>query len=252
MSTDGHYPCRTQSLADYREHYQIDADSIVGPDQLDPVRHASEQRRLEALVRLLALQPGTRLLDAGCGSGWLADRFRQLGAEVWAMDLARQGIAGVRHRFPRLAVYALGDVYHLPFASGSFGVVVLSEVVEHLEDIRAALDEVRRVLQPGGQVAVSVPFRERIVHHLCNHCNRLTPASAHLHSFGAGELETHLVAAGLTVQKRCLVNNKFLELAGFPHWSRRWPHGFWQQVDRFFNRLIPRPAFLCVLASRIV
>lgn len=237
-------------LTDYKAHYKADAEAIVDPDELDSVRRASEHRRLEALVRLLKPQTGERVLDVGCGSGWLADRCRVAGGEVWAMDIAPSGVAGARRRFPQVAAYQVGDVYHLPFAAHTFQVAVLSEVVEHLEDIGAGLAEVRRVLGPGGRVMVSVPYRERIVHHLCIHCNRLTPANAHLHRFDAGDLEKRLQAAGLAVQRRLLLNNKLLELAGFPRWSHRWPFWCWRGSDRLFNRLVPRPAFLCVLAVR--
>jgi hypothetical protein len=47
-----------------------------------------------------------------------------------------------------------------------------------------------------------------------------------------------------------LLNNKLLELAGFPRWSRRWPYWCWRSMDRLFNRIVPRPGFLCVLAVR--
>ena len=58
-------------LVDYKAHYQADAEAIVDPQSLDPVRRASEHRRLETLVRLLGIRRGERLLDIGCGSGWL-------------------------------------------------------------------------------------------------------------------------------------------------------------------------------------
>src|SRR5439155_9671254 len=62
---------------------------------------------------------------------------------------------------PRGAVAGLyqGDVSAMPFAGASFDKVILSEVLEHLDDDAAALREVRRVLRPGGVLAISVPNR---------------------------------------------------------------------------------------------
>ena len=238
------------TLADYREHYRADAEGIVDPGELDRLRHASEHRRFEALVRLLHLQPEERVLDIGCGSGWLADRCQAAGARVLAMDIAPAGVGAARGRFPGISDFLAGDGYYLPCADASFDAVVLSEVVEHLEEVEMALNEARRVLKPGGRALVSVPYREQILQHLCIHCNRMTPAIAHLHSFDESKLNGHLRNCGLVTGPKVLLTNKLLELAGFPRWSRRWPYWCWRGMDRLFNRIVPRPGFLCVLAVR--
>lgn len=240
----------TPRLADYRDHYAADAGAIVDPGALPPARRASELRRLEALVRLLRLRPDERLLDVGCGSGWLAARCQAAGGSVWALDLARLGVVAARRRFPGIAHFQVADVYHLPYAPACFDAAVLSEVVEHLEDMGAALAQVARVLRPGGRLLVSVPYRETILYHLCIHCNRLTPGNAHLHSFDVAGLAAHLEAQGLRVVCAEVLGNKLLELASFPWHTRRWPHGAWRAVDRLLNRLVPRPAFLAMLAVR--
>ena len=237
-------------LSDYKAHYRADAEAIVDPRALESGRRASEQRRLETLVRLLALGRGERVLDIGCGSGWLGACCRRRGASVCAMDIGLVGVAGARARFPEAASYQVGDVYHLPFAAESFAAVALSEVIEHLEDIDAALAEARRVLQPGGRVVVSVPFRETIVEHLCIHCNRPTPANAHLHCFDREALAACLRRQGLEIKAVRLMTNKLLELAGFPRLSAGWPYPAWRLADAAMNQIVPRPAFLCMLGVR--
>ena len=237
-------------LTDYREHYTRDAEAIVDPADL-PARHqAAESRRLHALVRLLAPKPDETILDAGCGSGWFAVACHRTGATVRAMDIAPGGVAGARQRYGQHAGFLAGDVYRLPFLSQSFDAIVLSEVVEHLEDVAAALREAHRVLRPGGRVLVSVPYRERITYHLCIHCNRLTPANAHLHSFDLSRLEALLRSGGLQPQRSMLLTSKVLERLGFAYRTRRWPYWVWRTVDRLCNRLVPGAAYLCVLASR--
>lgn len=243
-------PATSGRMVDYKSHYRADAEAIVDPGELDPLRHASEHRRFEALVRLLKPGNGEKVLDVGCGSGWLAFRCQNRGARVWAMDIGPVGVTAARRRFPDVSYFQVGDVYHLPFATGTFDVLVLSEVIEHLEEVDRALAEVRRVMRVGARVLIGVPYREKIVEHLCIHCNRPTPANAHLHSFGGEKLGDILRNQGFRMQKTTLMTNKLLELAGFPRWSYRWPYGCWRGIDRLFNWLIPRPAFLCVLAVK--
>ena len=126
--------------------------------------------------------------------------------------------------------------------------IVLSEVLEHLQDIPAALHELKRLLRPGGRVVITVPNREIIIQHLCIHCNSLTPANAHLHSFDATSLRAIVREHGLAVRKTALLSNKLLELIGFPHKSRWLPHLAWRGVDWLCNRLIGRAGFLLILA----
>ena len=240
----------SKRLADYRAHYEADAHAIDDPRALEPSRYHSERRRLETLLRSLPLAEGTRVLDVGCGSGWFASECAQAGARVWALDLSRKGVEEARDRYPAAGLFHLGDIYRLGFAVASFDIVLLSEVLEHLEDLDGALSEVSRVLRPGGQLLVSVPYRETIVRHLCVHCNRFTPANAHLHSFDEHRLGERLRRFGLEPTRPIFLNNKFLELIRFPLRSARLPHAFWRCFDRICNAAFGKPGFLSMLAEK--
>ncbi|MEE2658980.1 MAG: class I SAM-dependent methyltransferase [Candidatus Latescibacterota bacterium] len=239
-----------QRLASYKEHYRTDASLIRDPEALDPVRSSSEARRLEVIARRLAPLRGLRLLDMGCGSGWFADLCHRRGARVVACDIAPTGVAAARRRFPDAGAFAAGDIYDLGFASASFDAVVLSEVVEHLERPQAGVKEAVRLLCPGGRLAITVPYRESIVEHLCVHCNRLTPANAHLHCFDEERLDEAIEGAGLRVRARLKMTNKLLELSGFPQASRHWPFWLWRACDRLCSQVVRRPAFLLVIAEK--
>jgi SAM-dependent methyltransferase len=92
-----------------------------------------------------------RVLDVGCGNGRYTSRLREAfpEAEVIGIDLA----SGVLESVPEPTVVA--DVTDLPFEDGSADVVLAMHMLYHVPDIPAALDELRRVLAPGGVLFVS-------------------------------------------------------------------------------------------------
>ncbi len=105
------------------------------------------------------LEPGTRLLDVGCGPGTITvglARYVEAG-QVVGIDAAEAvlGEARVEARRARAAnvSFGVGDVYRLGFDDGDFDVVHAHQVLQHLTDPVAALTEMRRVCRPGGIVA---------------------------------------------------------------------------------------------------
>ena len=239
--------------ADYKTHYGLDARLIVAPEDLPSVQRESERRRLQAIVRLLRLSRGQRVLDVGCGSGWLTEQLAERGMYVVASDLATVGVKGVKKRLEGGSShisFLVGDVYHLPWAPGAFDGVVLSEVAEHLEDLDRALDEIHAALRKGGRLVVTVPNNEQIRWHLCIHCNRLTPANAHVRSFTEGALIAILEDHGFAVVKTAELSNKLLEILRFPVWTRWLPYPLWRALDVFFNVLSSRSGFLGVVAVK--
>lgn len=246
--------------SNYKKHYELDAQFIVPPRELPPSQRASEERRLQSIVRLLEPDERPRVLDVGCGSGWLARNVAVHGMYTVASDLSLSGVRKARaYSHPLLPasssdaplplVFLVADIYDLPFPSRSFDIVLLSEVCEHLEDIDAALEQVRYVLRDQGKLILTVPYREKIKWHLCIHCNRPTPANAHLHSFDGPDVRHCLERHGLRVIETLTLSNKFLEALRFPRWTMWMPYILWRTVDRLFNAISGRSAFLCILAE---
>jgi glycosyltransferase involved in cell wall biosynthesis/ubiquinone/menaquinone biosynthesis C-methylase UbiE len=114
-------------------------------------------RRARTLLDYLDLHDGETVLDCGCGMGvymMMMSRLRDLKIVGVDGDVGRLEWAereGVDAQLSRV------DIHKLPFADASFDKVLMSEVMEHLADDRAAIREVLRVLKPGGTLALSVP-----------------------------------------------------------------------------------------------
>jgi SAM-dependent methyltransferase len=123
---------------------------------------ARPRQSIAAAVAALGLGPGGRVLDVGCGAGPHLGLFARAGApggQVIGLDRAadRLALAGELWR-AEVAVGAIalreGDHDALPFADGAFDAAWSSMVLHHAEDPQTMLGEMRRVVRPGGTVAV--------------------------------------------------------------------------------------------------
>ena len=106
-----------------------------------------------AILDALALAPGDRLLEIGCGGGLLLRDALLLGAAATGLDHSREMVSLARERAAGAEI-VLGTAEQLPFADGSFTAVAMSVVFFFLPDPVAVLRECRRVLVPGGRVAI--------------------------------------------------------------------------------------------------
>ena len=123
-------------------------------------QHARRTAAVEAWFLLPELRPGMRLLDAGCGPGSVTCGLAEAIAPGQATgidlspDVLDQARALAAERGVENAAFETGDVYALEYPAGSFDVVFANQLLQHLADPPAALREFRRVLCPGGLVAV--------------------------------------------------------------------------------------------------
>jgi SAM-dependent methyltransferase len=106
-----------------------------------------------------------RVLEIGCGAGAHAMLLAQAGADVTAIDLTQNAVDMTRNRFD---VYGLegdirrADAEDLPFEDETFDLVWSWGVIHHSADIQAAIDEIRRVLKPGGRTQVMVYHKNSV------------------------------------------------------------------------------------------
>lgn len=147
--------------------------------------------RLEFLVNQLA--PGQRVLDIGVGSGGLIEMGLAKKVEMWGLDPGERAIARVRDNLGLGDRAVTGYSQNMPFETGSFDVVVMTEVIEHLADeiIEPTLKEVRRILRPGGRFIGTVPARENLGESMvvCPSCEHHFHRWGHLRSFDIAALQ---------------------------------------------------------------
>jgi methionine biosynthesis protein MetW len=168
-------------------------------------------RRLRRLL-LEALEGARSCLDVGCGNGATTGLLlRERCPGYVGVDVSEEAVRAARGR--GLAATRVSDASDLPFEDDSFDLAVCIEVLEHLFDPRAAVEEIARVVRPGGRVVVSVPnvawWRSRADLALLGRWNpRGDDRSAsepwrdpHLRFFNRRGLAAMLADAGLEVER---------------------------------------------------
>jgi SAM-dependent methyltransferase len=198
---------RLEQLSErYAEHNRLERGAgfvFAGPERT-------------VLFRRYVGGPGRRVLDLGCRDGALTRAYAS-GNDVVGVDADREALAeaeglGIETRWADLDE-------PLPFEDGSFEVVVAGELLEHLRDPRALVDEVRRVLRPGGTFVGSVPNAYRLKNRVRflfgrdpdddpTHLHMFSPAQLVELLGGFDDLQLHFVASRLVaVHGRLLAND---------------------------------------------
>lgn len=109
-----------------------------------------------AVLELLGDVGGLRVLDAGCGPGLYAEALLERGAEVVGFDASAAMVELARERVgDRAELRAARLEEPLPYAAGSFDVVLCALAIHYVENTSATFAEMRRVLRPGGAVVLS-------------------------------------------------------------------------------------------------
>lgn len=130
-----------------------------------PVFRSFFIKRLTMCLDLLPKGNIPRLLDVGCGTGiLLPELVRRTGGTVWAVDnfLQERSLKGLMKAEGISAPLAAADLRRLPLASESFDAVLLISVLEHIDELDLACEEMYRVLKPGGTAVAGFPTKNAI------------------------------------------------------------------------------------------
>lgn len=97
------------------------------------------------------LNSESRVLDVGCGAGFLSNDLAKNGLHVTGVDLSEKSLA-VAHKFDETKTvhYQTADAYKLPFPDQSFDVLTAMDFLEHVEHPEQVILEFSRVLRPNG------------------------------------------------------------------------------------------------------
>jgi 2-polyprenyl-6-hydroxyphenyl methylase/3-demethylubiquinone-9 3-methyltransferase len=122
--------------------------------------HCHHAYILPAIETLLPEQRSLRILDLGCGNGFLAQHFAAAGHAVTATDPSTDGIELARRAYPGVRFEAVSgyDSHTHLMPPGGWDVITASEVIEHLYDPRRFLENAFRHIAPGGCIILTTPY----------------------------------------------------------------------------------------------
>ncbi|MBW8481718.1 class I SAM-dependent methyltransferase [Actinomadura parmotrematis] len=243
-----------QTYADLtRERWEANADYWV-----KVIRGGHDRYRTELTDRALleAVGPcaGLRVLDAGCGEGYLSRTLAERGASVVGVDAA-QGLVDAAQAVPTAAEFVRAGVEALPMPDAEFDLVVCNHLFSHLADPGPAIAEFGRVLKGGGRLIV-------LTLHPCFYVERSehgerasVPADRY---FEARGIDQYFAVDGLdspsmiTSWLRPLeYYSRTLREAGFVITDLREPHPSAEQLrdDPWWRVGFPSPLFMLLVAE---
>jgi demethylmenaquinone methyltransferase / 2-methoxy-6-polyprenyl-1,4-benzoquinol methylase len=119
--------------------------------------YGQDRRWKRRLIDLAAPQPGARALDLATGTGDIALALASRGARVVGLDITFRMIELANNKVarpapPRPPSFLVGDMLALPFPSGSFDIVTTGYGLRNVPNLVTAIEEIGRVLSPGGRV----------------------------------------------------------------------------------------------------
>jgi len=226
----------------YIEHYNKDAEhydyfaAYLG-------EYAHEQRRLQETIISHVSKDSKHILDVGCGRAWVAKHFTQKKVAVCSMDISPINTVRALQQYPSEYHWAVvADAFQLPFKEHSFDSIITSEVIEHVPDPKLFITSLLKVLKPNGTLIITTPYKEKIQHSLCIHCNQSTPHHAHLHSFDEDKLTAIAKEAGAaSVEYEVFLEKALILLRTHKLWKNL-PFGLWKMIDKTTSKMAKHPS----------
>ena len=148
--------------------YQHDFSEIHPKTMFDELGRLQKARKTVAVILDALRQAGidpreTRLLDIGCSTGILTRHYAEFFGKVVGIDIDAGAVEWARqNRAADNVAYRVGDSMDVPFLTGEFDLVTCTHIYEHVPDAQRMLDEIHRVLRPGGLCYLAAENRLRV------------------------------------------------------------------------------------------
>jgi 2-polyprenyl-3-methyl-5-hydroxy-6-metoxy-1,4-benzoquinol methylase len=232
---------------DFKEHYKIDAElfDYFGADQLSQ----NERRRNYYVLKHFPAHKGEKILEIGSGRGWFSLAMAKKGFDITAVDLSQKNLDLIKEKSSFVKT-KFGSADDLPFTEERFDWIVMNEVLEHLEHPSLVIEHIKSFLTLQGKIFISVPYKENIVQELCIHCHKMTPHSAHLHSFTKKSLERLATDNNLFVINQFTYLHKLFTKTGLISLVKLIPNCLFEVKDQFLCTLNDKAEYISLILMK--
>ena len=161
--------------------------------------------KLKVVLRFIPGFP-KKILDVGCASGWFISKISKKfpKAKCYGIDIYDKGIKYAKKIYPKIE-FKVADAHKIPYKKNTFDLVICTEVLEHLDNPKSAILEIKRVLKKGGVAVIELDSGNllfSIVWYLWRKFWGKVWNHSHLHSFNVAKLEQMILSCGLKILKR--------------------------------------------------
>jgi 2-polyprenyl-3-methyl-5-hydroxy-6-metoxy-1,4-benzoquinol methylase len=213
----------------YHQNWGVGSD-VEG--DLRAMKQKTFQRQLDKVSHLVATG---RVLDVGCATGFFLEVVVAAGWDVYGVELSEYAAGVARRTFGERVFH--GTLEQARFSDGMFDLVTLSDLLEHIPDVRGFLSEVRRVLRPGGIVQIVTPdvasLSSRVMGRRWSHYNQ-----EHLHYFSRTTVVQLLSENGFKAESLAAAS-KYLSAAYIDRQFRVYRHPLISPLFRAVTAILP-------------
>jgi 2-polyprenyl-3-methyl-5-hydroxy-6-metoxy-1,4-benzoquinol methylase len=214
--------------ADYYQSWGISGDD----EATRAMKLGTFKRRIQQLSGLIA--PG-KVLDVGCATGFFLEVAFASGWEVYGVELSEYAAELARRRFGERIF--IGTLEQAQYSDGNFDLITLSDLLEHVPDLRSFLLEVRRVLRPGGILMIVTPnvasLTAQLMRSRWSHYKR-----EHLFYFSPDTIMRLLRESGFTIEFKGAAA-KCLNIAYVAGQFKAYPHFLMTPLCNLADFLLP-------------
>lgn len=191
-----------------KDYYQRGVASNI----LQKIWHLGRLRHTIQLLRQYAsmVKKQTKVLDIGCASGWFISEIAKaypIPGYV-GIDVYKDAILYAKELYPAIS-FRVVDAHKLPFKSNAFDVVICMNVLEHVVNPNKIMEEIKRVLKPGGIILIGMDSENAIFTVCWSIWKKFSGKvwkEAHLHTFNPAKLDNLFKKYKLTIQKKKFIH----------------------------------------------